>query len=356
MKHVRVRGFKIFKDRHGKWRCYHRATGMAVDLEKHPLGTAGFFGECSRIAALEAKGAEPKPGTLGMLIAKYRSHMAFTELAPRTQKDYQRIFDYLKPIADTPLPMFSPPLVVKIRDKAVNDLGRKWANYTKAVLSVIFAWGVERGYLSGNPAENIKNIRRPKDAPDANRPWSDAERKVVVEALPRQLRLPIILMMYCGIDPQDALTLPRTAIRDGKLDIRRSKTKVPLWLPLPGPVLDALREAPAHNAPTVCASSRGTTWTDGGFRSSWGKFKGRLERKGLIQPGLTPKGLRHTVATILAERGYDDRTIADYLAQKTTAMARHYSRRADKSRKLAAVSKDFETDMRERDAEVVKPT
>jgi hypothetical protein len=27
MTHVRVKGFKIFKDRHGRMRCYHRATG-----------------------------------------------------------------------------------------------------------------------------------------------------------------------------------------------------------------------------------------------------------------------------------------------------------------------------------------
>jgi len=37
---VRVKGFKIFADQHGKPRCYHRKTGIAVDLTNAPLGSA----------------------------------------------------------------------------------------------------------------------------------------------------------------------------------------------------------------------------------------------------------------------------------------------------------------------------
>jgi len=40
------------------------------------------------------------------------------------------------------------------------------------------------------------------------------------------------------------------------------------------------------------------------------------------------------VATILAEMEYNERTIADVLSQKTIEMARHYSRSADKSKKV----------------------
>lgn len=50
-----------------------------------------------------------------------------------------------------------------------------------------------------------------------------------------------------------------------------------------------------------------------------------------MQPGLTLKGLRHTVATILREMGKDYATIAEMLGQKTEAMAKHYSRRAERS-------------------------
>ena len=50
----------------------------------------------------------------------------------------------------------------------------------------------------------------------------------------------------------------------------------------------------------------------------------RLEKAGQIEPGLTLYGLRHTVAVILRECGFDERTIAD-----PVEMARHYARGAD---------------------------
>ncbi len=71
-------------------------------------------------------------------------------------------------------------------------------------------------------------------------------------------------------------------------------------------------------------------------------------------PGLTLKGLRHTVATILAEMGYDDRTIADALGHRTLNMAQHYLRRADRTRKMTDVVKNFDKEMSNRSRKSVK--
>jgi hypothetical protein len=119
--------------------------------------------------------------------------------ACHTKSDYQAVFDYLKPIADTPLIRFDKPLVVRIRDKAAQDKGRKFANDVKARFSGIFGWGSERGYLATNPASGIKDIRRRKDAPDANRPWADEERDAVLGACPAHIRPAIALMMFTGL-------------------------------------------------------------------------------------------------------------------------------------------------------------
>ncbi|MEN9925766.1 MAG: hypothetical protein RL268_1892 [Pseudomonadota bacterium] len=355
MTYIKVKGFKIFADRLGKMRCYHRASGTAVDLVKHPLGSLEFFAECERIRALGRAGEAPKPGTLGLLIERYRGHRKFLDRAQRTKADYQKCFDYLHAIRDVPLTRFTTPLVVKITDKAAADLGIKWGNYVKSVLSIVFGWGAQRGFMPSNPAFRVESVEKPKDAPEANRPWTDAERHAVSDALPAHMRLPVALMMYCALDPKDALRLPKTAVADGKLNTRRSKTAASVWLDLPAPVLDALRDAPQHDAITLCANTYGKPWTPSGFRASWRPIKLRLEEKGKVSPGLTMKGLRHTVATILAEMGFDDRTVADYLAQKTEAMARHYSRRANKERKLNSVVKDFNKEVNRRRTKVVKP-
>lgn len=351
---VRVKGFQIFTDRHGKPRCYHRKTREPVDLEKAPLGSAEFFAECTRIAALTVVVA-PKPGTLGKLIEAYRAHAAFRDLAPQTQTDYQKIFDYLRPIADTALARFNRPLVVRIRDKAAETKGRRFANYVKAVLSILFGWGSERGHLPGNPAAGIKDIRRRKGAPERNRPWSDEERHAVLDAMPAHMVPALALMMFTGLGPKDALTLPRSFYKAGEIATRRAKTGEPVFWPVPSPLAAVLDAAPQHNATTLCASSAGTPWTLNGFRASWRPIRMRLEKAGAIGPGLTLYGLRHTVAVILREIGHDERTIADALGQKTIEMARHYSRRADLGPKMRGVVTSFDAEVNRRRTGVVKP-
>jgi len=348
MTRVRVKGFKIFADRHGKLRCYHRATGTAIDLSKAPIGSAEFFAECARIAALVNKAGPPKPGTLHMLITEYRKSLEFNDLSARTRSDYQRVFDYFAPIGDTALIKFDRPLVIKIRDRAGQKHGRRFGNYTRQVFSLLFAWGHDRGYLASNPAIRIKGIRKPKDAPEANRPWTDAERHAVLDAIAPHMELALHLMMFCGLEPQDAVKLPRNAIVDDKIDTRRGKTSEPVWQPLPSPVLEAIARAPAHSAITLCANSRGRPWTVSGYRASWRPIRQELEERGLVQPGLTLKGLRHTVATILREMGKDYAEIAEFLGQKTEVMAKHYSRRADRSKQMTATVKDLATEVNKR--------
>jgi integrase len=341
MTRVRVKGFKMFADRHGKMRCYHRATGTAIDLEKAPIGSLEFFAECSRISELAARVGAAKPGTLYMLITEYRAGMAFADLSSRTRSDYQRVFDYLAPIGDTALIKFDRPLIIKIRDKAASRHGRRFGNYVRQVFSLLFAWGHDRGYLASNPAIRIKGIRKAKDAPEANRLWTDAERHAVLDAIPAHMEVPLYLMMFCGLDPQDAIRLPRNAVVDGKLDMRRGKTSEPVWQPLPTLVTEATARAPNHSAVTLCANSKGRPWTVSGYRASWRPIRRKLEIEGAVQPGLTLKGLRHTAATILREMNYDYTQIAEFLGQRTEVMAKHYSRRADRSRHMTAMIKDF---------------
>jgi integrase len=348
---VRVKGFKIYRDCRQKMRCYHRKTDEPVDLKKNPIGSAGFFAECARISALaEAKVAErEKSGTLGALICNYRKSSAFRDgLAPRTQADYQKVFDYLRPIADTPLVRFNRPLVVRIRDKAAETKGKRFGNYVKAGLSIIFTWGCERGFLENNPASRIKDLRRKKGAPEANRPWADQERYAVLEEAPAHFRPVIALMMFTGLGPKEAVTLPRNFAKAGEIATRRSKTGEPVFWPMPDELTTILDKAPAHNAVTLCANSRGRPWSLSGLSSAWRTLRVRLEKEGLIGQDLTPYGLRHTVAVILRECDCDERTIADALGQKTIEMARHYAKGADLTRKMRGVVKNFDAELARR--------
>ena len=87
-----------------------------------------------------------------------------------------------------------------------------------------------------------------------------------------------------------------------------------------------------------------------GFATSWRTLRLRLEKDGLIGPGLTPYGLRHTVAVILRECGCDEREIADALGQKTLEMARH-AKGADLRGKMRGVVKLFDAELAKRRGE-----
>jgi integrase len=128
-----------------------------------------------------------------------------------------------------------------------------------------------------------------------------------------------------------------------------------VFWPVPEPLAAILAEMPDHAATTLLTNSEGHPWTESGFRASWRQHRLKLEAAGLIGPGLTLYDLRHTVATILREMGHEPRSIADALGQKTTAMAEHYSRRADRKPKMVGVVKDFSAEVNRRRTKTVKP-
>ena len=337
-----------------RWRMYHRATGTPIDCLKFEPYSLAFDMEVHRINEQHAS-KTAKPGTLGMLIKKYRASPKFQKRAARTRADYQRCFDWLKPIEDTPLSRFTRGFIAQLRDEAERQHKFRFANHVRSTLSTVFSWGLEYEYVKENPVKDVSLAERPKALPHANRPWTDRERDAVLTALPSHMLLPIALMMVCALDPQDALGLPKTALNASGLNTRRHKTGQPVHLPIFAPVADALDRAPQHDAITLCANSHGKPWTYNGFSTNWDRLKKQLEASGVIQPGLTLKGLRHTVATILAEMGKDSGTIQLVLGHATEAMAKHYSRHADRSRQAAAVAVDFEAELNKRKTKSVKP-
>ena len=128
----------------------------------------------------------------------------------------------------------------------------------KARFSGIFGWGSGRGYLATNPAAGIKDIRRRKDAPDANRPWADEERDAVTWRLPGPYPASHRADdVHRPLGPKDALTLPKAFYKAGEIATRRSKTGEPVYWPCPSQLVAILNDAPAHDAITLCANSDG---------------------------------------------------------------------------------------------------
>jgi integrase len=333
---ARVQGIKrYFEPKTGKYYCYHRATGKRITEE---FGSPTFF---ARVAELdkeaEGQAAEAaKPGTLKALILDYKQTDEYKDLSTRTRSDYEKVFEFLEPLWTARLGAFTTPALHKLRTEWRKQRGRRFVNYIRSVLSVLFGHAIALGSMSSNPTRDMKKIKRPRGAPKMNRPWTLKERHIVLQQLPPHLRLPVAIGLYTGMREGDTLRLPRNVVVDGGIKITTAKRQVIIDLHVLPELRQALREAPDHNAITLCANSRGRPWTEDGFRASlFKKFK-KLEGEGLVQAGLTFHGLRHTVATILAEAGVSAEDIAAVLGQQSSEMAEHYSKEADRSRRSKA--------------------
>lgn len=328
-----VKHLKRYRDRHGKLRLYHRPTGTPI---ASVYGTPEFFAELSRLNAKTARQAAKPKGTLATVWEAYKKP-AFATLAAETQKGYEKYFNMLAPFHDTPIREIDSAMIAEIRDDFLVTKGRRTANYVMAVLSVVFSFAVERKYVKANPVKDVKRVRKAKDTPRANRPWTASECRAVIDRAPGHIKVPLAMCMFTGMRKRDALTLTPAAIDGaGRLTFETSKTEEMVSV-RPHPVLRTILDARPHpNAKTLSVTLEGTQWASSGFDTVWGRFKAKLEAEGLVAPGLTIHGLRHTVGGLLADAGCDPDTIRRVLGQKTLHMALLYSERAKRTRDTQA--------------------
>lgn len=361
---MRVRGIKPVKVVKGgrEYRYYyHRATGTRLTSE---YNTAAFVAEVAALDA-RAKRTAPRDGSLHGLIVAYRASHEFTRLAPVTQSDYQRVFDWLQPTADTALVEITTAVVYGFRDEAMTQHRRRFANYVVQVVRLVLDWGRKRQLVETNVAKGVELIPRPKKMKRANRPWSDDERETVLAEAEIGLRAMIALGMFAGLREGDACALPKMAFDGALIETIASKNAEPLWIPahfrLRAILSEALEVRRARSKararrykvlsiepPTLGVTSRGRPWTPSGFRASFFKLIKRLEDAGAVKPGLTFHGLRHTMGKLVIEAGGSKEDVGMILGDRSMAMSEFYSREHEKKARVGATMLKLEGVERER--------
>src|SRR5216684_8294860 len=120
---IRIKGVKVVRSK-GRTYYYHRRTMTRLPDE---VGTTEFMDALRNLDIGEE--VKARPGTLGALITAYRSSPEFTGLADRTRSDYQKVFDYLKPLDPMPVGEIESGFLYALRDKANAKRKRRFANY-----------------------------------------------------------------------------------------------------------------------------------------------------------------------------------------------------------------------------------
>jgi hypothetical protein len=331
---LRLKGIKIVRSK-GRVYAYHRLTGKR--LKSTPSRHAGEW-VCTpelaaEIASLADNQPSPRLGSVAALIDSYRRSEAFTELSPVSQHDYNKVIRWIRERAGEASPRgLSTVRVREIRDLAVRKKGWRFGKYVLQVMRVVWQHGLDYGLVQDNPWRSVSYPKRPKKLAerDANRPWTPKEVSIVLKLAPRGLARAYALALL-GFRPSDVRDILWTAITSRGVATTSRKTQ-----------FDALQHIPAslawvfegdRPAVTVATNATGKPFkTDNALAKASGDFLRRIIKSGMVAPGLTMKGLNHTLGTALAERKVDPRSAMDAQQKKTLTTTLLYSRRADTRR------------------------
>jgi integrase len=167
------------------------------------------------------------------------------------------------------------------------------------VLARILSVAKDRGLIDANPCEKGGRIYK---ADRAEKIWSlECIRQFLAVASP-ELRLALVLGLWSGQRQGDLLKLCWANYDGAAIRLRQSKTGKRVTIPVGVPLKEALDAAkatltgPDCLATAILLNSRGTPWTEDGFRGSWSK----AYIKSGINDDLHYHDLRGTAVTRLA--------------------------------------------------------
>jgi len=198
-------------------------------------------------------------------------------------------------------------------------------------LRAFFRFCMDSGWIQTNPAKAIKmpKVHRKPTLPFTAEEWEkimwavDTYREIhpqSPERIQKKLKAFILLMRYSGIRISDCVMMKRDRIKNGKLFLYAQKTNVPVWVPLPKIVLDALEACDEGDEYYF--------WTPGTKVKTWTtEWEERL-KKVFVIAGI-PTGHSHqfrdTFSVSLLEAGVPLETVAILLGNTLKIAERHYA-------------------------------
>jgi len=190
----------------------------------------------------------------------------------------------------------------------------------------LFAWAVEQEFLTVNPVEGVKNVKRPKN--NGFEPWVEND----VDAFERRWRvgsrerLALSICLYTGLRRGDAARLGRQHIRNGAFQIRAEKTGTQLTIPIL-PELQSIIDRTKIGTLTFISTESGKPLT----KESFGNWFGAACRAARVNK--SAHGLRKLAATRLIDAGVSEAELDAIMGWTPgSGMSRVYARNRDTER------------------------
>lgn len=319
---------------------YARGTKRAGPRVKlpHPADE-GFLAAVRKAAGPRAH--RPVAGSFEALVETYQQSPEWKELSDATHRDYGRYLGEIKSVwGDLRVADLEPGDVLALRDKRSETPAA--ANYLVRVLSAAISWGIPRGYRTDNPCEHVRKLK----IGEGWAPWPWEMIELIENHGPPWMWQAAAIALYTGQRQADVLAMSRAKIKNGVIQVKQEKTGRELVIPAHQKLLEVLETIPKDSV-QILTNTRGTPWTQDGFRASWNgeleppqQKRGELPRPHPLWPikraGLVFHGLRKSAVVTLLEAGCTDAEVAAITGQ-SRQMIEHYSRMVNQ-RKLAAAA------------------
>jgi len=313
--------------RHGTARWVVRVGhGPRIALEGE-YGTEKF--EASYHKAIERGICTPRrtnaDGTLSWLVARYQGSSAWSSLAKATQRQRANFFKgTLTTAGEMPYKDITRKHIIEGRE-ARKHTPNQANNWLKAIRR-LFAWAVEQEFLTVNPVEGVKNVKRPKTG--GFDPWSEAD----VDAFERRWRvgsrerLAFTILLCTGLRRGDATRLGRQHVKGGTARIKAEKTGTQLTIPILPELQNIIERTPVGSL-TYISTEIGKPLT----KESFGNWFSQACRAAGVNK--SAHGLRKLAATRLANAGVSEAELDAIMGWTPgSGMSRVYTRNRDTER------------------------
>lgn len=267
--------------------------------------------------AKKGRARRPVKRNFAALITAYKAFHKYKALAPRTQKDYTKVMDYLLEIVgnDDPAKMIKRDVV---EAQAANMHRKRFANEIPAMLSRLFEHGITIGWLRDNPAKGVAKVK----TGDGHKPWPDDLVDRYTAAATGADRVIFELAIGTSQRIQDVLDMKWSDVEGDGINVTQNKTGAELYIPFTERLATFLAGTPKTGF-HIATTGQGTAMP---YSTVEQRF--RAIRKAVGGEGYVMHGWRYTAAHQLALAGCTDAEIAAITGHKSLEMVAKYSRKA----------------------------
>lgn len=225
-----------------------------------------------------------------MTFAKLWNHFlespVFTELAPRTQKDYRQQQKSL-------LAVFGKMRADDIKIEQVRIFmdkrgteSKTQANHELASMSRVYGWGYERGYVKGNPCKGVRKFTaKPRTAY-----ITDQQYAAIYSEASTGLQVAMEISYLCAVRLGDVLDLRWSDIKEDGIFVEQNKTgtkQIKNWTPRLRAAIQLARNTLTENGIFVISGSDGGQVLKRTLQKWWTKAKAAAEHKAGLSFGCT---------------------------------------------------------------------